>query len=168
MALLHDLLYRSGTFAAVDLGVYLKQLTTQSFRAQIVRPGSVLLRLDLASVQVEMDQALPCGLLVNELISNCLKHGFPDDRTGEVRLELQQVNGGPQVRLRVSDTGVGLPSCFEAKRGHSLGLQLASDLAGQLGGRLEIGQGQEPGQGAVCGVIFTPKHSVPNPASSLR
>ena len=160
MALLHDSLYRSGTFASVDLGDYLKQLTTQSFRAQIVRPGSVRLHVDLASVQVEMDQAMPCGLLVNELISNCLKHGFPGDHSGEVRVELQPMIGGPKLRLRVSDTGVGLPADFESKRDKSLGLQLVSSLAMQIDGRLEVG----PGPGAVFDVIFTPKYSKPIPS----
>jgi PAS domain S-box-containing protein len=158
MALLHESLYRSGTFASVDLGTYLKQLTNQSFRALAVRPGSVRLQLELASVQVEMDQALPCGLLVNELISNCLKHGFPGDRSGEVRVDLQLVDSGPQLRLRVSDTGVGLPADFESKRGKSLGLQLVSNLARQIDGQLEVG----PGPGAVFEVIFTPKYSKPN------
>ena len=161
MALLHESLYRSATFAAVDLGGYLKQLTTQSFRASVVRPGSIRLHLNLTSVQVEMDQALPCGLLVNELISNCLKHGFPCDHNGEVRVELQPMIGGPQLRLRVSDTGVGLPADIEAKLGNSLGLQLVSSLARQIDGRLEVG----PGPGAVFEVIFTPKHSEPSRSS---
>ena len=160
MALLHESLYRSGTFASVDLGAYLKQLTNQSFRALIIRPGSVRLQQELASVQVEMDQALPCGLLVNELISNCLKHWFPGDHSGEVRVELQLLDGGPGLRLRVSDTGVGLPADFESKRSNSLGLQLVSSLARQIDGRLEIG----PSPGAVFEVIFTPKH--PKPISS--
>jgi two-component sensor histidine kinase len=161
MALLHEALYRSGTFASVDLGAYLKELATQSFRASVFRLGSVRLQLDLASAPVEMDQALPCGLLVNELVSNCLRHGFPDGRTGEVRLELHPVDGGPQLRLRVSDTGVGLPADFETKRGKSLGLQLVSDLAIQIDGRLEVG----PGPGAVFDVTFTPKHPMPNPST---
>ena len=151
MALLHESLYRSGTFAAVDLGTYLKQLTTQSFRALVPHPGAIQLRLDLASVQIGMDQAMPCGLLANELISNCLEHGFPDGGTGEVRVELHTVNGGQQLRLRVSDTGAGLPADFEAKRSHALGLQLVSGLVAQLGGTLEIG----PGPVAVFTVNFT-------------
>ena len=141
MALLHESLYRSGTFASLDLGSYLRQLSSQSFRALAATPGAIQLQLDLASVQVEMDQALPCGLLVNELLSNCLKHGFPDGRSGEVRVELHALDAGRQLRLRVSDTGVGLPEDFESRRSHSLGLQLVSDLAGQLQGTLEIGSG---------------------------
>jgi PAS domain S-box-containing protein len=141
MALLHETLYRSGTFASVDLGAYLTQLAVQSFRALNSQPSSIRLEMDLASLRVEMDQAIPCGLLVNELISNSLKHGFPGGRTGEIRVELRPEGDGAYIHLSVSDTGVGLPTDFELIRGQSLGLQLASDLAKQLGGRLEGGAG---------------------------
>ncbi|MSU64088.1 MAG: PAS domain S-box protein [Pedosphaera sp.] len=157
MALLHESLYQSGTFAAVDLGAYVRQIATQSFRAFAVSPGVVQLHLDIASVRVVMDQAVPCGLLANELISNCLKHGFPEGRGGEVRIELGPLNGGPQIRLCVSDTGVGLPADFEAKRSDSLGLQLVVDLVEQLEGTLEIG----PVPAAVFTVTFTPAEVKP-------
>jgi two-component sensor histidine kinase/HAMP domain-containing protein len=152
MALLHESLCHSGTFAAVDLGVYLEQLSTQSFQVVAGRPNSIRLQLDLASVQIGMDQAVPCGLLANELISNCLKHGFCGDQGGEVRVELLALDGGPQWCLRVSDTGVGLPPDFLVKRGHSLGLRLVASLASQMQGKLEIG----PGPVAIFTVIFTP------------
>lgn len=141
MALLHEALYRTGTFASVDLGNYLRELMIQMFKALVDRRDSVQLRLDLDPVRVSMDQALPCGLLVNELISNCLKHGFPDGRSGEVRVELRALDGGRQIRLQVSDTGVGLPADFESRRGNSLGLQLVDDLTRQLGGTLVVGPG---------------------------
>ena len=150
MALLHESLYTSGRFAAVDLGAYLAQLTTQLFRVLVAESDAVQLHLDLASVHVEMDQAMPCGLLVNELVSNCVKHGFPVGRKVRSPGRAALVDGGRQVRLRVSDTGVGLPEDFDAKRASSLGLQLVSDLAGQLGGALDIG----PGPAAVFTVTF--------------
>jgi two-component sensor histidine kinase len=78
-------------------------------------------------------------LMVNELLSNCLKHGFPDGRSGRVFLSLKLVDGGKQATLIVSDNGIGLPETFEVKREASLGLQLASDLAKQIGGELTIG-----------------------------
>ncbi|MEI7553526.1 MAG: sensor histidine kinase, partial [Verrucomicrobiota bacterium] len=140
-------------------GSYLGQISTQSFRTLAATSGAVQLRLDLASVAVEMDQALPCGLLVNELVSNCFKHGFPDGRTGEVRVELQPVPGGPQWRLRVSDTGVGLPADFAARRDQSLGLQLVSDLARQIGGTLETGSG--PGAAFTVILTLTPPKAQP-------
>jgi len=151
MALLHESLYRSGVFAAADLGFYLKQLSSQSLHVLSDKPGFIELQLDLAAVSVGLDQAIPCGLLVNELISNCIKHGFPNGHAGEIRVELQRVAESPRFRLCVSDNGVGLPADFESRRTQSLGLQLVSGLARQLGGALEIGPGPE----AVFTVVFT-------------
>jgi PAS domain S-box-containing protein len=160
MAVLHESLYRSGIFASVDLGAYLKNLATQAFRAQMSPRSGVRLQLELTPIQVSMDQATPCGLLVNELISNALKHGFPDDHSGEVRIELQALaagQGGPtSVRLCVSDTGVGLSADFESRRDNSLGLQLVSDLTRQLDGVLEIG----PRPRAIFTVTFLAEGSV--------
>jgi PAS domain S-box-containing protein len=157
MAQLHESLYRSGTFASVDLGVYLSQVASQAFKTQEIHLDSVQLTLRLGSVQSGMDQAQAAGLLLNELISNCLKHGFPEGQTGEVSVELQPANdqGGPgdgRWCLRVWDTGVGLPPDFEDKRKNSLGLQLATDLSRQLGGTLEIDA--VPGVGARFNVVF--------------
>ena len=157
MALLHESLYRSGMFGVVDLGAYLRELTNEAFRAQAFEPASIRLHQELGSILVGFDQAMPCGLLVNELLCNSLKHGFPEGGDGEVRIELQLVDGGPQVRLRVSDTGVGLPANFELKRVHSLGLQLVANLVRQLDGRLAIG----PAPNAVFEVLFTPKPTPP-------
>ena len=138
MAMLHESLYRTDNFAAVDLAVYLRELSVQAFNAQLTRPGAIALQVDLASVSVTMEQAMPCGLMVSELISNSLKHGFPDGRAGAVRVSLQPGEAPAWWRLGVSDTGVGLPPDFDAKRQASLGLQLAGDLAEQIGGVLQV------------------------------
>lgn len=150
MALLHESLYRSGTFASVELGAYLKQLATQTFRTQSGLGGDVRLVLEMAAINVGMDQAAPCGLLVNELLSNCMKHGFPDHRSGEVVVSLQPTARDGWWKLSVRDSGVGLPPDFEARRTQSLGLQLVSDLARQLGGQLNMGSGP----GAEFSVVF--------------
>jgi PAS domain S-box-containing protein len=157
MALLHESLYRSGVFASVDLGAYLRNLATQAFRSIAPQGGKVALKLDLMSVQVSMDQATPCGLLVNELISNCFKHGFPDGHGGEVHVALQSVGTNPQVCLHISDTGVGLPEDFGTRREQSLGLKLVSDLARQLGGQLTMGPG------TLFEVCFTPTPTTREP-----
>jgi two-component sensor histidine kinase len=161
MALLHESLYRSGVFASVDLAAYLRQLSQQAFRTLATQHTGVRLELDLAAVRVSMDQATPCGLLVNELISNCFKHAFAGGRGGTVCVSVQAVAGtsadtttdtAGTVRLAVSDTGVGLAPDFEHKRQGSLGLQLVTDLAVQLGGVLDIGAPE--GGGAVFSVVF--------------
>jgi PAS domain S-box-containing protein len=149
MALLHETLYRTSNFAALDLGAYLGSLATQTFRALLIEPSSVKLDLALQPVMVGLDQAIPCGLLLHELLSNTLKHAFPNQKSGEVRVELERLNER-DVRLRVSDTGVGLADDFAATVGLSLGLQLVSDLARQLGGELKI----ESGPGAIFAVTF--------------
>ncbi|MEI6235171.1 MAG: amino acid permease [Planctomycetota bacterium] len=152
MALLHESLYRTGIFASIDLASYLKELATQAFRSHAVQNGLVRLDLKLASVTVCMDQAAPCGLIVNELITNCLKHGFSEGKSGDITVSLQPVDGSATFRLCVSDTGTGLPSDFETKRNSSLGLQLVSDLSRQLGSSLEIG----PVPTASFAIVFTP------------
>lgn len=157
MALLHETIYRRGSFAAIDLGAYVGQVATQTVRTLLAEPGSVQLRLDVGSVQVGMDQATTCGLLVSELVSNCLKHGFPPGRTGDICIELRPLDPANQWRLRVSDTGTGLADDFETRRKNSLGLQLVGDLAVQMGGVLDIGLGPQ----AIFTVDFKAEKPVP-------
>ena len=151
MASLHEALYRSNNFAQVDLGSYLKELTTQLQRSLVVSPDQITLKVELLPVGLDLDQAVPCGLIVNELVSNALKHGFPNGRCGEVRAEAAWVSEG-LLRLRISDNGIGLSPDFAEVRVKSLGLQLVADLARQLGGSLVIGPGPE----AVFEVSFRP------------
>jgi two-component sensor histidine kinase len=150
MALLHETLYRSGNFATVDLAAYLTQLAQQLFRSLTSPAAGVRLVLDLEPARLEIEQAIPCGLIANELASNSLKHGFPDGKPGEVRIQLRAEDEGRQLRLTVSDTGIGLPPNFDPGHKRSLGLQLVSDLARQLQGEFHIG----PGPGAVFEVNF--------------
>ena len=91
-------------------------------------------------MEIDIDQAIPCALIVNELMTNSLKHAFPEGRRGFVRIRLTSEEDGP-VKLEVSDDGIGLPMDFDARRGTSLGLQLVSDLARQVSGELVAGPG---------------------------
>ncbi|MBK9442400.1 MAG: PAS domain S-box protein [Comamonadaceae bacterium] len=141
MALLHELLYRSQSLAQIDMGQYLRQLASQVFSANVPKRAPVDLTLDITPVSVTLDQAIPCGLLANELITNALKHGFPGEHSGGVRVEFCPVDALSRWCLTISDSGVGLPDDFESKRQASLGLQLASGLANQLGGELCVGPG---------------------------
>ena len=152
MSLLHETIYSSGSYAQIDLASYLREVVTQLFRSIDTQPGRIELNLALAPVRLGLDQAVLCGLIVNELASNCLKHAFPDGRTGAVSVELQTLESGPALRLRVSDNGIGLPADVESRREAALGLQLVCDLTGQLQGRLVIG----PDRTASFEVQFTP------------
>ncbi|MCV2360965.1 PAS domain S-box protein [Paucibacter sp. TC2R-5] len=143
MGLLHESLYRSGLFASVNLGAYLKDVAVQACRSQ--GSPAVRLHLDMGSLQVSLDQATPCGLLVNELITNAYKHGFVGGREGVLGLSLQPLAGSEQTDtdrqwcLRVQDDGIGLPQDFTLAGTSSLGLQLVGDLARQIGGVLTVG-----------------------------
>lgn len=137
---LNETLYKTASYTSVHLADYLKQIATHVFQARAPKTGEVRLSLDLAPVEVATAQAIPCGLIANELMTNSLKHGFPEGRRGEVRLSLRH---GPDglTELRVADQGVGLPPDFTMKHRDSLGLQLVGDLARQLQGTLEVGPG---------------------------
>jgi two-component sensor histidine kinase/ActR/RegA family two-component response regulator len=140
VVLLNEVLYKTESYTMVRLADYLRQIATYLFQAQNARPGAVRLTLDLGNVDVLTNQAIPCGLIVNELVTNSLKHAFAGERSGEISVGLREEADG-RVRLWVSDTGAGLPPGMAAKRGDSLGLQLVSDLARQLRGVLDIGPG---------------------------
>jgi PAS domain S-box-containing protein len=140
VVLLNETLYKTASYSHVKLANYLREIATHVFQAQNANPGAVRLVLDLEPVEVETGQAIPCGLIVNELLTNSLKHAFPGERSGEVRVGLRrEADGG--VWLRVSDTGAGLPEGFASRPQNSLGLQLVSDLTRQLRGSLEVGPG---------------------------
>ena len=159
MALLHEAIYRKGTFAAIDLGSYVGKIASESVKTLSTTPGAVQLCLDVGEVQVGLDQATPCGMLLSELVSNCLKHGFPEGQAGEIHISLRPLHEPDLWRLRVSDTGIGLPADIETHRKKSLGLHLVGDLATQMGGTLDIGGGPR--------AEFTVDFKVQTPASIL-
>jgi len=149
MSVLHETLYKTRAFGRVDLAGYLRELAHQFFRAHAAAAASARLKLELSPVEVRIEQGIPCGLIVNELMTNSFKYAFPDDRPGEIGILLRS-EPDHEILLRVTDTGPGLPEDFELRKARSLGMQLVSDLARQIGGRLEIG----PGPGARFDVRF--------------
>ncbi|MCV2368221.1 MASE3 domain-containing protein [Roseateles oligotrophus] len=157
MALLHETIYRKGTFAAIDLGSYVREIAADALKMQQLTPGAVQLRLELGSVLIGLDQATPCAMLINELLSNSLKHGFPEGRCGEICISLNPLEEERHWRLRLSDNGLGFPADLELRRSRSLGLQLVGDLAGQMGGKLQVGEGPQ----AVFTVDFRAELPVP-------
>jgi two-component sensor histidine kinase len=105
-----------------------------------VRPGNVSLEVSAPEIFLGIDSAVPCGLIVNELVSNCLKHAFPGGRPGEIRIELGRRDDTNlnQLVLRVSDNGVGLPGDIDFENLGSLGLRIVRTLTEQLNGALSF------------------------------
>ena len=153
MALLHELLYQSDDLALVDFPKYIRRMVEHLFRFYGVDNRRIRLHCELDPVGLELDDALPCGLLISEVISNCLKHAFPEGRTGDVRILLRR-RSPTTVALLISDTGVGLPANLDSTTSRSLGLRLVRALADQLRASLDIrSQG-----GTEVELAFTPRH----------
>ena len=137
MALLHESLYQSNNLSMIDFPDYIRQLASHLFHSYGVRADRIHLRTDLDELYLNLDAAVPCGLIINELVSNSLKYAFPDGREGEVRIELHEVSDG-LARLIVSDNGIGLRSDIDWATARSLGLRLVRTLAEQLGAKIEV------------------------------
>ncbi|HEX5803518.1 MAG TPA: histidine kinase dimerization/phosphoacceptor domain -containing protein [Azospira sp.] len=138
MALTHQLLYERKDFSRLDLGDYLDRLV-QSIRATYRADGGrIALRLALpaAGIPLDLERAIPCGLLLNELVTNAYKHAFPGERGGEIAIELTMAD--EEIILGVADNGVGLPPESALVASPSLGLQLVPLFVEQLHGTLSV------------------------------
>lgn len=140
MALIHEKLYQSEDLARVDFSEYIRNLAAYLFRSYEVHAGAVALGVEAEDVLLGVDTAIPCGLIINELVSNSLKHAFPGGGVGSINIRLRPADAG-RLTLTVADDGVGLPDGFDVSRTSSLGLQLVNTLARQLGGEVLVGCG---------------------------
>ncbi|MFN2454112.1 MAG: PAS domain S-box protein [Pyrinomonadaceae bacterium] len=140
MALIHEKLYRSENLAKIDFAAYVRNLTANLFRSYGVNADTVRLRIEIENILLGIDMALPCGLIINELVSNSLKYAFPADREGEVCVGLYTPRRNEFV-LTVGDNGVGFPPDVNYRNAESLGLQLVNTLTDQLNGALELRNG---------------------------
>jgi PAS domain S-box-containing protein len=148
MALVHEELYRSGDLARVDIKEYLERLApkvVQSLRGS----KSIGFALNLTECRVGVDKAIPFGLIVNELVTNAVKHGFTGRETGNIRVTVERQEGMAQAV--VEDDGIGLPEGFHPDAVKTLGIQLVVQLTRQLRGSLTFGSGA---QGTVFRLTF--------------
>jgi two-component sensor histidine kinase len=142
IAMIHEQLYQSADLRQVDLAQHANLLMANLFNVFGVDPslvaGQVMVcpRPDGAPLVLGVDQAIPTGLILNELITNALKHAFPDGRSGSIRIEAQSQDG--RVDLAVMDDGIGLPEDLSTRKGQSLGLQIVEILTRQLRGVWEL------------------------------
>jgi PAS domain S-box-containing protein len=137
IALIHERLYRSRDYANMSFADYARNLTSSIYHATGVPPARVGLALELEDISFSVDKAVPCGLILNELMTNALKHAFPGDRAGALSVGLRRVPG-PLIELAVGDDGVGMAQDVVATPRGSLGLQLVGMLVEQLEGKLDV------------------------------
>jgi PAS domain S-box-containing protein len=137
MALIHQTLYASNDFAKIDFSQFLDSLIPILVESYGIDSSRVSVRVDADPVRLPIDAAVPCGLVVNELITNAFKHAFANRERGEIRVALTRLASNEAV-LTVSDDGVGIPDHIDIASTSTLGLQLVSLLADQLGGSITL------------------------------
>lgn len=136
MALLHEKLYQSDSLSEIEMGSYLQTLAGEILRMNSGTGSSIDLQLDIDDIRLGIDTALPCGLVVTELVTNSLKYAFPDTRQGVIRVGLTRADGG-EYSLLVQDNGVGIPPGFDPSSCDTLGMRLVTMLAAQLNGTVQ-------------------------------
>jgi PAS domain S-box-containing protein len=137
MALIHEKLYQSANLAEIDFSDYLRELTTQLFRSYGIGAHGVSLNVHASQVLLAVDRAIPCGIIVNELVTNALKYAFPNGQGGRIDIDLHPVSD-EQIRLAVRDNGVGFPADVDFETSDSLGLTLVRMLADQVQGEVVL------------------------------
>ncbi len=136
MALIHERLYKSEDLARIDFPGYVENLTDFLVRTYQSASGRIKMRLELEQVPLNIDAAIPCGLIINELVSNSLKYAFSNNQEGEILVRLRKQRNG-EILLVIRDDGVGMKEGFDLKNAPSLGLKLVHSLVKQLGGGVE-------------------------------
>ncbi|MCX6564971.1 MAG: PAS domain S-box protein [Candidatus Aminicenantes bacterium] len=137
MSLVHEKLYQSSNLSKIDLAVYIQSLADHLFNVYLTDSNRIRLETDFEEVPLNINSAVPCGLILNELISNSLKHAFPEGRKGLIRIGLKR-GSDDTIIIRVADDGIGFPKDLDFRRSESLGLQITNLLVGQLEGTIEL------------------------------
>jgi two-component sensor histidine kinase len=138
MALIHEKLYQSADILKIDFSEYILDLTANLLRSYTASSQPVELRVNADDIWLSIDTAIPCGLIINELVSNSLKHAFlTDSQDNEISISICLMNDN-QFKLTVSDNGVGFPGDIDFQNTESLGLQLVCTFTEQLEGGIEL------------------------------
>jgi Signal transduction histidine kinase len=138
MAMIHEKLYQSKDFTHIRFEDYIKRLLSDLFYSYNTSSDQVKLVVDVEDVNLNMETAVPCGLIISELFSNSLKYAFPEGRVGEIKVSLKQETDDQRFVLTVADDGVGLPPDLDFKNTMTLGLELVNNLTKQIDGEIEL------------------------------
>ncbi|MBZ8180359.1 sensor histidine kinase [Oscillatoria salina] len=155
MSLIHEKLYQSSGLAQIDAAEYIKSLVNNLICSYQYLSNRIDLEVKIEPIFFDIDTAIPCGLIINELICNSLKYAFPEGKAGKIDIKLTTDNRG-YLDLEVSDNGIGLPADFDLEMSESLGLQLVTNLTNQLEGQIEINSQT----GTVFKIIFPKKGNI--------
>ncbi|MBN3910308.1 MAG: PAS domain S-box protein [Nostoc sp. NMS1] len=126
ISLIHKNLYTSANIGQIDVADYISNLAASLLISYQIWPNKITLETDIDSVNLNVDQAIACGLVINELISNALKHAFPNQQVGTINIALRNINNS--IEMTIQDNGIGLPDNLDWTNTDSLGLSLVYDL----------------------------------------
>jgi len=149
LALVHEKLYQSKNLSMIDFAEYTRSLITYLWQFFMIDSETIRLHLDLEEAYFDINTAIPCGLIVNELVSNILKHAFPVGQKGEVRIVLSRADGNKWA-LVVQDDGIGFPENLDFRKSETLGMQIVIMLVQQLDGTIEL----EREEGTTFKIVF--------------
>ena len=136
MAMIHQKLYQSGNFEHIEMGEYIEYLVNGLFNSYGVNSDKIKYKTDLQKVYLDIDSAIPMGLIINEIVTNTIKHAFPGELKGEIFIKMAQEE--ENILIVVADNGIGLPDDLLLDKTGTLGLQLVYNLTRQIDGELEI------------------------------
>lgn len=136
MAIIHEKLYQSKDFTKIDVADYIQSLVSAIFFSYAVKGSQITSILDIDDIKFNMETAVPCGLIISEIVSNSLKYAFPDGINGKLKVSMKKY--GDKFELIVCDNGIGLPKDLDFKNTESLGLQLVNSLVDQIDGEIKL------------------------------
>jgi two-component sensor histidine kinase len=136
MAIIHENLYQSDSLKNVDFSFYINKIIAQLFIAFDIDKERIKTKIRLSDVTLNINLAIPVGLIINELLTNSIKYAFPDNVEGEISIDFQ--NKDKNFILIISDNGIGFPEKIDLQRSNSLGLLLVNALTRQIKGNLEV------------------------------
>lgn len=148
MSFIHESLYKTDDFSKINFSEYISSLSKNLVYSYGVYDNLVELETSLEDISLNLDLSIPCGLIINELVSNALKYAFPDAKKGKIKIELFEKKG--VINLIVEDNGLGLPKSINYKQTDSLGLQLVMTLAEQIEAKVTL----DNTKGAKYNIIF--------------
>ncbi len=137
MALVHEKLYQSDDLGHINLPNYLYNVAMNLFHSYRSNSREINLKTDIEDISMDIELAIPCGLIVNELISNSIKYAFPEDRHGKINLEVKLMND-EFYEMVIKDDGIGIPDSISFEKTPSLGLQLVRALVNQINGEMSL------------------------------
>jgi len=136
MAMIHEKLYQSDNLTDIEFDDYIQRLVSDLFYSYSIQKDQIKPLIEVEDVKLNIETAIPCGLIISELVSNSLKHAFPSGRKGELHVSLQTHDD--EYELKISDNGIGIPESIDYTKTNSLGLQLVNNLVKQVDGEIEL------------------------------